>query len=61
MAKAPFLGKTGGVELDKDAFEAPFNEALVRPGLSLIAEFKRRSPSGGDIAGDADVSDVVTA
>ena len=25
----------------------PFNEALVRPGLSLIAEFKRRSPSGG--------------
>ena len=28
----------------------PFNEALTRPGLSLIAEFKRRSPSLGDIA-----------
>ena len=31
----------------------PFNEALVRPGLSLIAEFKRRSPSAGEIAGRA--------
>jgi indole-3-glycerol phosphate synthase len=30
--------------------DRPFNEALVRPGLSLIAEFKRRSPSAGDLA-----------
>jgi indole-3-glycerol phosphate synthase len=30
--------------------DRPFSEALVRPGLSLIAEFKRRSPSAGDIA-----------
>ena len=28
----------------------PFNEALARPGLSLIAEFKRRSPSAGALA-----------
>lgn len=28
----------------------PFNEALASPGLSLIAEFKRRSPSAGVIA-----------
>src|SRR5918993_3908933 len=28
----------------------PFNEALTRPGLSLIAEFKRRSPSAGALA-----------
>ena len=27
--------------------DRPFNEALVRPGLSVIAEFKRRSPSAG--------------
>jgi len=30
--------------------DRPFNEALVRPGLSLIAEFKRRSPSAGPLA-----------
>ncbi len=39
----------------------PFNEALVRPGLSLIAEFKRRSPSGGEIRPDAGVADTVRA
>ncbi|HET9154412.1 MAG TPA: indole-3-glycerol phosphate synthase TrpC [Solirubrobacterales bacterium] len=30
--------------------DRPFNEALTRPGLSLIAEFKRRSPSAGELA-----------
>ena len=30
--------------------DRPFNEALTRPGLSLIAEFKRRSPSAGSLA-----------
>jgi indole-3-glycerol phosphate synthase len=33
--------------------DRPFNEALVRPGLSLIAEFKRRSPSAGALAADS--------
>jgi indole-3-glycerol phosphate synthase len=33
--------------------DRPFNEALVRPGLSLIAEFKRRSPSAGALAPDS--------
>ena len=39
----------------------PFSEALTRPGLSLIAEFKRRSPSAGEIRVDADVESVVAA
>jgi indole-3-glycerol phosphate synthase len=33
--------------------DRPFNEALTRPGLSLIAEFKRRSPSAGALAADS--------
>ena len=39
----------------------PFAEALSRPGTSLIAEYKRRSPSAGTIREGATVSDVVAA
>jgi indole-3-glycerol phosphate synthase len=41
--------------------DRPFNEALVRPGLSVIAEFKRRSPSKGEINPEARVADQVAA
>jgi indole-3-glycerol phosphate synthase len=32
----------------------PFNEALASPGISLIAEYKRRSPAAGDLPRGAD-------
>jgi indole-3-glycerol phosphate synthase len=38
-----------------------FRAALTAPGLSLIAEFKRASPSKGPIFPDADVAEVVRA
>lgn len=41
--------------------QRPFSEALTRPGLSLIAEFKRRSPSGGEIRPGATVAEIVEA
>jgi indole-3-glycerol phosphate synthase len=41
--------------------DRPFSEAVARPGLSLIAEYKRRSPSAGDIRPGADVTEVVCA
>jgi len=39
----------------------PFTEALLRPGISLIAEHKRRSPSAGDIRSGATVTEIVQA
>jgi indole-3-glycerol phosphate synthase len=41
--------------------DRPFMEALVRPGLSVIAEFKRRSPSAGAIDAGASLGDTVQA
>jgi indole-3-glycerol phosphate synthase len=41
--------------------DRPFSEALVRPGLSVIAEFKRRSPSAGEISASAAVPEQVGA
>jgi indole-3-glycerol phosphate synthase len=38
-----------------------FHGALTRPGIGVIAEFKRRSPSAGTLREDADVSEVVGA
>ena len=47
------LGTRGG--------SRPFKEALGGHGLSLIAEFKRGSPSAGEILPGADVGEIVSA
>jgi indole-3-glycerol phosphate synthase len=39
----------------------PFEEALSGPGVSLIAEHKRRSPSAGEIRAGATVAEIVRA
>ena len=41
--------------------DRPFAEALVHPGVSVIAEHKRRSPSAGAIRDGATVAEVVCA
>jgi indole-3-glycerol phosphate synthase len=39
----------------------PFSEALTRPGISVIAEHKRRSPSAGQIREGSTVEEIVLA
>jgi indole-3-glycerol phosphate synthase len=41
--------------------QRPFGEALTRPGLSLVAEFKRRSPSAGEIRDGAEPAELARA
>jgi indole-3-glycerol phosphate synthase len=36
-----------------------FRDALLRDGINIIAEFKRRSPSRGSIRADADLKQIV--
>src|SRR3989440_5282955 len=48
-------------EADVRAEGRPFAEALARPGTSLIAEHKRRSPSAGPISEDTSCQDMVRA
>ncbi|MBJ7518826.1 MAG: indole-3-glycerol phosphate synthase TrpC [Solirubrobacteraceae bacterium] len=41
--------------------DRPFSEALSRPGVSLIAEHKRRSPSAGPIREGGEIDAIVQA
>jgi indole-3-glycerol phosphate synthase len=54
------LERVGAQRLASDGVR-PFADALAKPGLSLIAEHKRRSPSAGVIRDGLRLEDVVTA
>jgi len=44
-----------------DCARRGFRDALNRPGIGVIAEFKRRSPSAGTLREDAEVTEIVRA
>ncbi|MFL5868031.1 MAG: indole-3-glycerol phosphate synthase TrpC, partial [Thermoleophilaceae bacterium] len=48
-------------QADVGAEGRPFAEALARPGTSLIAEHKRRSPSAGTIREGSSCTELVRA
>jgi indole-3-glycerol phosphate synthase len=56
LRPAPELARAVGAEAVR-----PFTAALAAPGLSVIAEHKRRSPSAGVIREGARLEDVVRA
>jgi|SRR5215218_15958 len=56
------LGELEGIAAGRSPEDArPFAEALSRPGTSLIAEHKRRSPSAGEIRAGWSCADMVSA
>lgn len=46
---------------DENSSLRGFRAALCRPGIAVIAEFKRRSPSAGPLRENPDVREIVTA
>ncbi len=55
------LAELEALAADRQEDDRPFAEALSRPGTSLIAEHKRRSPSAGVISEGRSCADVVRA
>ncbi len=55
----PLSELEGQVEVGREG--RPFAEALARPGTSVIAEHKRRSPSAGTIREGASCAEIVRA
>jgi indole-3-glycerol phosphate synthase len=55
------LEQAVAVRAGSDAPVRSFHAAVARPGVSVIAEHKRRSPSAGPIREDLELEDVVGA
>jgi indole-3-glycerol phosphate synthase len=46
---------------ERQVSPAAFHAALVQPGIGVIAEFKRRSPSAGSLREAPDLAEIVSA
>jgi indole-3-glycerol phosphate synthase len=55
------LERAVAARAESDDSVRPFHDAMARPGISVIAEHKRRSPSAGPIREDLVLEDVVGA
>jgi indole-3-glycerol phosphate synthase len=55
------LGQLRGSATEHPAAPRGFRAALARPGMSVIAEFKRSSPSAGTLREGADLAELVSA
>jgi indole-3-glycerol phosphate synthase len=53
--------RVGASTVSQNGCPTRFCEALARPGIGVIAEFKRRSPSAGVLREDAKLEDIVAA
>ncbi|HEY5261953.1 MAG TPA: indole-3-glycerol phosphate synthase TrpC [Solirubrobacteraceae bacterium] len=55
------LERHAGASRSVDAPPGRFHDSVARPGIGVIAEFKRRSPSAGRLREGADVGEIAGA
>jgi indole-3-glycerol phosphate synthase len=59
--EAPLPAQDAPDGTDRGGRTGAFREALAQDGIGVIAEFKRRSPSAGELRPGAELADVVDA
>jgi indole-3-glycerol phosphate synthase len=51
----------GRADLSRSAGERPLRDAIAGPGVGVVAEFKRRSPSAGELCEHPQLAEIVGA